>query len=63
MARGSKGDDALRSASARICLVGRRVGLSFDGPIISGWGAIAHTEEEVTDLMDKLRHDGTRAVL
>lgn len=46
-----------------IHMVGRWVGLSYDGPIISRWGAIARTEEEVTELMDKLRRDGTTAVL
>ena len=43
--------------------MGRWVGLSYDGPIISGWGVIARTEEEVTELMDKLRQEGTKAVL
>jgi len=37
--------------------VGRWVGLSYDGPIITGWGALARSEEEVTALMDKLRSD------
>jgi hypothetical protein len=35
----------------------RWVGLSYDGPIISGWSALAQTEEEVVALMDKLRND------
>ncbi len=35
--------------------VGRWVGLSYDGPIVTGWGALARTEEEVVALMDKLR--------
>jgi transcriptional regulator with XRE-family HTH domain len=34
---------------------GRWVGLSYDGPIISGWSALARTEDEVVALMDKLR--------
>lgn len=46
-----------------IRMVGRWVGLSYDGAIITGWGAIARTEEEVTQLMDKLGQDGTKAVL
>jgi len=44
-------------------MVGRWVGLSHDGPIISGWGVIATGEREVTDLMDNLREGGTAAVL
>lgn len=31
-------------------MVGRWVGLSYDGPIVSGWGTIARTEAEVTEL-------------
>ena len=41
-----------------IHMTGRWVGLSYDGPIISGWSAIARTEEEVTTLMDQLREKG-----
>ena len=37
--------------------VGRWVGLSYDGPIVTGWGALARTEDEVVALMDKLRND------
>ena len=39
-------------------MVGRWVGLSYDGPVVTGWGTIARTEEEVSVLMDKLRSDG-----
>jgi hypothetical protein len=39
-------------------MTGRWVGLSCDGPIITGWGAIAGTEEEVLALMDGLREKG-----
>jgi transcriptional regulator with XRE-family HTH domain len=42
-----------------ISATGRWVGLSYDGPIITGWGAIARTEQEVTELMDELRSRGT----
>ena len=35
--------------------VGRWVGLSYDGPVTTGWGALARTEDEVTALMNKLR--------
>lgn len=44
-------------------MVGRWVGLSYDGPIVTGWGTMARTEEEVTALMDKLRENGPEAVL
>ena len=37
---------------------GRWVGLSYDGPIISGWGALARTEEEVTAVINELREQG-----
>ncbi len=43
-------------------MLGRWVGLSYDGPIISGWGTIARTEAAVTELMGKLRDGGTAAV-
>jgi transcriptional regulator with XRE-family HTH domain len=41
-----------------INMTGRWVGLSYDGPIITGWSAMARTEEEVVALMDKLRSEG-----
>lgn len=34
---------------------GRWVGLSHDGPIITGWGTMARTEQECRDAMDRLR--------
>ena len=40
-----------------IHMTGRWVGLSYDGPIITGWGTIARTEDEVIALMDKLRSE------
>lgn len=43
-----------------INMVGRWVGMSYDGPVISGWGAIARTEDEVTKLMDQLRTEGVK---
>lgn len=39
-------------------LRGRWVGLSYDGPIVTGWAAIARTEDDVTALMDQLRDTG-----
>jgi len=45
-------------ASRVVVLTGRWVGLSYDGPIISGWGTIARTEGEVTALIDTLRTEG-----
>lgn len=43
-----------------INMVGRWVGMSYDGPVISGWGAIARTEDEVIKLMDQLRTEGVK---
>jgi transcriptional regulator with XRE-family HTH domain len=41
---------------------GRWVGLSYDGPMVSGWGAIARTEGEVNAVMNELRgQDGQPA--
>ena len=40
-----------------INLTGRWVGLSYDGPIITGWSSMARTEEEAVALMDKLRNE------
>jgi transcriptional regulator with XRE-family HTH domain len=37
---------------------GRWVGLSYDGPIVTGWGAIARTEDDVTAVMNELRNHG-----
>jgi hypothetical protein len=33
---------------------GRWVGLSYDGPIVSGWSAFAHTEQEAQTLLQAL---------
>jgi transcriptional regulator with XRE-family HTH domain len=41
-----------------IHMTGRWVGMSYDGPLISGWGVIARTEDEVIALMDELRQEG-----
>jgi transcriptional regulator with XRE-family HTH domain len=41
-----------------IHLTGRWVGLSYDGPVITGWGTIARTEEEAVTLMNSLRQEG-----
>jgi hypothetical protein len=41
-----------------IYMTGRWVGLSYDGPVVTGWGAIARTQEEVVDLMNTLRQNG-----
>jgi hypothetical protein len=34
---------------------GRWVGLSYDGPIVTGWATLARTEEDVLAAMDSLR--------
>lgn len=39
-------------------MTGRWVGLSYDGPIVTGWAAIARTEDEVVELMNRLRLAG-----
>ena len=41
-----------------IHMTGRWVGMSYDGPLVSGWGVIARTEDEVIALMDELRQEG-----
>jgi len=33
----------------------RCVGLSRDGPIVTGWGAMAESEDEVRELMDSVK--------
>lgn len=38
-------------------MTGRWVGLSYDGPIITGWGAMAKTEVEVRNLMNTLKQE------
>jgi transcriptional regulator with XRE-family HTH domain len=40
-----------------ISLRGRWVGLSYDGKVMTGWGAAAHTEEEARGGIDTLRAD------
>ena len=40
-----------------IYMLGRWVGLSYDGPIVTGWGAIARTEDEVLGLMAQLKEE------
>lgn len=38
---------------------GRWVGLSFDGPLVSGWSALARTEGEVVTLINELKGSGS----
>ncbi|WIN00723.1 helix-turn-helix transcriptional regulator [Actinoplanes oblitus] len=38
-----------------IQMTGRWVGLSYDGPIISGWSAMARTEDEAIALVNQLK--------
>jgi transcriptional regulator with XRE-family HTH domain len=42
-----------------IHMTGRWVGMSYDGPLVSGWGVIARGQDEVVALMDQLRREGT----
>jgi transcriptional regulator with XRE-family HTH domain len=39
-------------------MAGRWVGMSYDGPIVTGWGAMARTEEEVLAVMAHLKEKG-----
>lgn len=39
-------------------MTGRWVGLSYDGPIVTGWGTMAKSEQEARELMDNLREHG-----
>jgi hypothetical protein len=38
-------------------LSGRWVGLSYDGKIVTGWGAAAKSEEEARELIGQLKQD------
>jgi transcriptional regulator with XRE-family HTH domain len=55
----SKGTMYLTLHPHGIHMTGRWVGLSYDGPIVSGWGVLARTEDEAVALMDELRQEGT----
>ncbi|MBB4968076.1 helix-turn-helix transcriptional regulator [Saccharothrix violaceirubra] len=39
-------------------MTGRWVGLSYDGPIVTGWAAMARSESEATALINELREQG-----
>lgn len=45
-----------------VSMTGRWVGLSYDGPVVTGWGTIAKTEDEARSLMDELRGEGKRVL-
>jgi transcriptional regulator with XRE-family HTH domain len=59
-------DGAVRSKGSLFYIVhphgvnmtGRWVGLSYDGPIVTGWATIAKTEEEARSLMSELCDTG-----
>jgi hypothetical protein len=40
---------------------GRWVGLSYDGKIVTGWGAMAHSGEEAAALIAELKERGEPA--
>lgn len=42
-------------------ITGRWVGLSYDGKVVTGWGAMAHTELEARHLVDQLRTEAASA--
>ncbi len=39
-------------------MAGRWVGLSYDGKIVTGWGAMARSEEDATKVIDELKQQG-----
>lgn len=39
-------------------MTGRWVGLSYDGPLVTGWGAIARNEDDALKLMNDLLKEG-----
>ena len=39
-------------------MTGRWVGLSYDGPVITGWGTMARSRDHAVQLMDQLRDSG-----
>lgn len=41
-----------------ITLKGRWVGMSYDGKIMTGWGAMGRNEEEARDLIEQLKEHG-----
>jgi hypothetical protein len=41
-----------------IHMLGRWVGLSYDGPIVTGWATIARSERETLELMAELKEKG-----
>jgi hypothetical protein len=40
-------------------MTGRWVGPGYDGPIVTGWGTIAKSNDEVLALMNQLKEKGT----
>ena len=40
-------------------MTGRWVGLGYDGPIVTGWGTIAKSNDAVLALMNQLKEKGT----
>jgi transcriptional regulator with XRE-family HTH domain len=45
-----------------INMSGRWVGLSYDGQIMTGWGSIARTEDETSEIIYKLKESGSGLV-
>jgi hypothetical protein len=41
-----------------IYMSGRWVGLSYDGPIVSGWGTLARSDDEALAVMAHLKEKG-----
>ncbi|MGC1215405.1 MAG: hypothetical protein WA890_29635 [Micromonospora sp.] len=41
-------------------MAGRWVGLSYDGKIVTGWGAMARGQQEATDVIAELKQQETK---
>jgi hypothetical protein len=41
-------------------MTGRWVGLSHDGPIVTGWSAISKDEDEVVRMVEDLKEKGAK---
>jgi hypothetical protein len=51
----SKGTMYFVLHAPRPALLGRWVGLSYDGKIVTGWAAIANDEHRIPDLINSLK--------
>ena len=56
--RTDSGHIRTRNCAHGVRMAGRSVGLSYDGPIVTSWGAMARTEEEALAVMAHLKEKG-----